>query len=323
MTNYGPSSAFVIFGGRNVSTEFFSLDEQVEQALTQANGLSESMLRHLPVGEAKVDLQAVNGFYDDDTTKLLTALQGNGASRQLISYGVAGFTQGCDCVLMDGVFGVKLGRVASRDDLTKLNAKYVGSGSYYRGHIIHPPTAETSASSNNQATSFDRNNSPEIPRVVITSSSVANPTVITTASSHGLTTGDVVMIENHSGSTPAVSGQYTVTVTSTTTFTVPVNVTVGGTGGTVKKLSQVNGVADLHLCGLTLVGYTSVTVKVRHSTDNITFTDLATFTNVTAIHQTNRQTITGTINRYLAISWLFNGSGSGQSITPYVAISNT
>ena len=70
--------------------------------------------------------------------------------------------------------------------------------------------------------------------VAITSSSVANPTVITTATAHGLVTGNKVVIKNHSGSTPSINDTtYTVTVTGTNTFTIPVNVTVAGTGGTI------------------------------------------------------------------------------------------
>lgn len=70
--------------------------------------------------------------------------------------------------------------------------------------------------------------------VAITSSSVANPTVITTATNHGLTTGNQVIIRGHTGETPDITGTlYTVTVTGLTTFTIPVNVTVGGTGGTL------------------------------------------------------------------------------------------
>lgn len=67
----------------------------------------------------------------------------------------------------------------------------------------------------------------------ITSSSVANPTVITTAAAHGLVSGQTVTIAGHAGSTPAINGVHVVTVLTTTTFTIPVNVTVGGTGGTV------------------------------------------------------------------------------------------
>ncbi len=59
----------------------------------------------------------------------------------------------------------------------------------------------------------------------ITSVSVANPTVITSAS-HGLSDGDQILIAG-SGSTPTIDGIRTVS-NSATTFTVPVNVTVGG-----------------------------------------------------------------------------------------------
>lgn len=70
--------------------------------------------------------------------------------------------------------------------------------------------------------------------VVVTSSSVANPSVITTATPHGLVSGQQVILRNHSGATPAINGTaYTVTVLTTTTFSIPLNVTVGGTGGTL------------------------------------------------------------------------------------------
>jgi uncharacterized phiE125 gp8 family phage protein len=73
------------------------------------------------------------------------------------------------------------------------------------------------------------------PAIAIVSSSIANPTVLTTATPHGLATGDTVTVAGHSGSTPAVSGTYTATVLSPTTLSVPVNVTVAGTGGTVTR----------------------------------------------------------------------------------------
>lgn len=67
----------------------------------------------------------------------------------------------------------------------------------------------------------------------ITSSSIANPTVITTSANHPFANGDVVNIQGHTGSTPAVSGSYTISNVTATSFTVPVNVTTGGAGGTV------------------------------------------------------------------------------------------
>jgi hypothetical protein len=56
---------------------------------------------------------------------------------------------------------------------------------------------------------------------LIASSTNANPTVVTTATVHGLVVGDVVEIRDHLGNTNA-NGVWTVTVVgSTTTFTIP------------------------------------------------------------------------------------------------------
>lgn len=73
----------------------------------------------------------------------------------------------------------------------------------------------------------------------IVGSSVANPTVLTTTEPHGLWTGDTVTIAGHTGSTPALDGSHVVTVLTPTTFTVPLNVTGGGTGGTVTPTTLV------------------------------------------------------------------------------------
>jgi hypothetical protein len=64
----------------------------------------------------------------------------------------------------------------------------------------------------------------------ITAISVANPTVITTASAHGFVTGDQIWISG-SNSTPSVNGMWNVTVLSVTRFTIPVRVTTAGTTG--------------------------------------------------------------------------------------------
>lgn len=72
----------------------------------------------------------------------------------------------------------------------------------------------------------------------ITSSSVANPTVITTQVNHGAVTGDTIEISGHAGSTPTINGTRVVTVTGPMTFTIPINVTTGGTGGKFRNLSD-------------------------------------------------------------------------------------
>lgn len=64
---------------------------------------------------------------------------------------------------------------------------------------------------------------------------------------------------------------------------------------------------------LTLGGYTDLTLKVRHSADNVTFADLITFAAVTASPAAEAKTVSGAVNRYLASSWAFTGAGAGQS----------
>jgi len=58
----------------------------------------------------------------------------------------------------------------------------------------------------------------------ISAKTVANPTECTTTAAHNLHTGDLVTIANGTGGTN-INGTWVVTVTSTTTFTIPVNVT--------------------------------------------------------------------------------------------------
>lgn len=80
--------------------------------------------------------------------------------------------------------------------------------------------------------------SPTLPNEnLITGISVANPTVITSAS-HGLVSGETVTIYD-SNSTPTVDGDRVVTVLSSNTFSVPVNVTVSGNTGYWIKKSEV------------------------------------------------------------------------------------
>ena len=44
-----------------------------------------------------------------------------------------------------------------------------------------------------------------------------------------------VTISGHTGSTPSINGTHEFTALTTTTGTIPVSVTVGGTGGTLQK----------------------------------------------------------------------------------------
>jgi len=72
--------------------------------------------------------------------------------------------------------------------------------------------------------------------VAITSSSAANPTVVTTAGDHGFLAGDQITIRGHSSS-PLLNSTYVVSSPTSTTFTVPVSVTTAGSGGFVSRFN--------------------------------------------------------------------------------------
>lgn len=88
--------------------------------------------------------------------------------------------------------------------------------------------------------------------IAITSSSVGNPTTITTAA-HGQAIGSTpfLRIAGHTGSTPSLDNEYTATVTGATTYTVPVNVTVAGAGGTAQRFTFINGTSPRCKVGYT------------------------------------------------------------------------
>lgn len=69
--------------------------------------------------------------------------------------------------------------------------------------------------------------------------------------------------------------------------------------------SSANGaVGSLHV---TAANGTSVVVKIQHSTDNVSFSDLITFTTATGL-TSERKTVTGTVNRYVRASWTVTGT---------------
>jgi len=139
--------------------------------------------------------------------------------------------------------------------------------------------------------------------VAVTSSSVASPTVITTTAPHLRATGDVMSMAGHTGSTPALDGDYEITVISPTTFSLatrsvvdgvstltPVAVTVAGSGGTAtpgfvtigevthvgpggksrnkKETSTHNDGSESHVLGI--VRQKDPTLKINFVSDNPT-----------------------------------------------------
>jgi len=93
---------------------------------------------------------------------------------------------------------------------------------------------------------FDANGNPlDVP---IIANSVASPSIVTTNAPHGRTTGDSIFVVG-SNSTPSLNGSHAVIVLSPTTFSVPVNVTIAGTTGTMTVIPQALKDAQSELAG--------------------------------------------------------------------------
>lgn len=73
------------------------------------------------------------------------------------------------------------------------------------------------------------------PAIAIVASSIAAATVLETLTPHNLVSGDTAAIAGHLGSTPAVDGSRVVTVIDATHVSVPLAVTIAGTGGTLTR----------------------------------------------------------------------------------------
>jgi hypothetical protein len=140
--------------------------------------------------------------------------------------------------------------------------------------------------------------------VTITSSSIASPTVITTAAPHLLQTGDSVVISGHTSVTPALDGSYTVTVTGASTFTVPVNVSNDGVGGTVQRTSRRGWAAQNQTFS---VAGTSATVTVQDSHEAVagSFANLTggafAAVNAGSVGAERIASTTGIIKRYVRV----------------------
>lgn len=93
-------------------------------------------------------------------------------------------------------------------------------------------------------------------------------------------------------------------------------VSASGTGTThTDAAGTSNGaLATLHVPACT----GTLTVKVQHSTNNSTWTDLATFTAATGA-TSQRVEVSGTVNRYLRASWTLTGAGATATFTASLA----
>lgn len=322
MANYGASSvSFVHVDGYDITTLLPDglNDEGIEVALDEIRSVGDSYSRPASTGFTTALALTMGALYDDAVGATKDVFISTLGAFRVIVWCVSTNVIGKRFQGYAGQCATKIQRICEIKKLHRIKATFQASGPSEEGVILHALGAETAAG-NTQATSVDWSLDTRTKVGVIVSTSVANPTVVTTAAPHGLVTGQKIVIAGDN-STPALNGAQTVTVVTATTFTVPVNVTNAGTAGTFVHANTIGGAAGYVSCSaLTLGGYDDATVKIQHSQDNVTFVDLLTFTAITAAPHAERKVVQGTIHRYTASAIAFTGSGSSPSATFMVGL---
>lgn len=317
MAKVGSSSFGVLLvdGYNLLSAKLQSQSDEIELELEPSDGLGDSWREKSPTGMRTATLEQSGAFFDTTANAIHTAMSGVPSTERLVAWAVAGNTIGSIFKAAKGAFTSKYGVISSGAKLTKANVSYRVTGQLDEGVILQDHVAKTvDWNTKTDGSPVDYTLDPSQTVIPITSNSLANPSVVTTPVPHGLTTGDIVLISGVVTSTPTINGERAVTVISPTTFSVPVNVTVAGTGGSFVRSNSSNGGVGYQLVS-SFSGFTGFVGKIRDSADDVTYADLITFGNVTTAPAAERQTVVGTIDRFLS----FNGDVTGAgSIKPFV-----
>lgn len=323
MSNYGGNNVapILVDGYDCTGAPYTGLQDTVEAIVELNHGFGAAWQASAYVGLRKFSL-SLKGFYDDTAGSIKDCFSGakNGLLR-VVCYGLEGNTVGKHFQGFAGAGENSYKRLPALGTLEKVEIGFAsGGGNYDIGQIIHAFAVESAASGNTQASSVDRNTDTSLVNIPITSATAANPCVVLTSVPHGLVTGDTVVIAGNAFAGPAINGQQTVTVVDATHFSVAVNTTAstgGGAGGSLVQVDSDNGgAAYLQVQALTLGGYTDFAALQLHSSDNVTFTTLGTWTVVTSAPTAQLLVVAaGTkVKRYLAMSWSYDGAGSSPSV---------
>lgn len=311
---HGSADVWALVDGYNIiSNKVQALRYQLEAPLEKSDGLGDAWDEFTPTGKKKATITQEGAFFDTQTGYIHDAMEDElpanpQSTARLICVGFSGHTAGEPFVAAQE-FTQAYEVLGQNGQLTKANVEHVLAGQLDEGTILQALAAKT-ADWDTESSSIDYRADRRHRVVPITSNSQANPSVVTTTVPHGLTSGDVVWIAGVSGSDADINGQQTATVISATTFSVAVDATTSaGTGGTVVPADSSNGgVAYQQVTAFS--GFSGYVGKVRDSADDVTFADLATFTDVTASPAKERVTAAGQVDRYLAVDGNVTGSGS-------------
>lgn len=290
-------------------------EETIEVELEPGEGLGDSWREHDPTGLRKGSIAITGAFFRTETAGIHDAFKAAGTPVRLVAWAIAGNTIGALFTAVQGAYTIGYAVLNPGVKLTKANVKHEVSGAVDDGVIVQSAVAKTADwNTKTDGASVDYTLDPSQRVIPITGNTLANPSVVTTPVPHGLATGDIILIAGVITSTPTINGERTVTVISPTTFSVPVNVTIAGTGGSfVRSNSGAGGVGYQIVSAFS--GFTGFVGKLRDSADDVTYADLITFANVTAGQNAQRVEVAGVVDRYLSFDGNVTGAGT---LTPFV-----
>lgn len=159
--------------------------------------------------------------------------------------------------------------------------------------------------------------------VSISSNTSANPTEITTASPHDLETGNLVTISG-SDAVPSINGTYTITVTDTNKFTIPVDTTIGFTSATtgtttITHADRVDNSSKdyIGIVSNTLANPTVITTSSNH---NFNTNDIVKILNHAGDIPIGDYVITKITNNSFSIPFNSSVSGSGTVVKDVIKL---
>ncbi|MEN6605908.1 MAG: hypothetical protein ABFD60_01595 [Bryobacteraceae bacterium] len=306
---------FLLADGFSLLGTVTALNDSVEAILEEIHALGDEWFKFGSPGIRKGALSQ-SGFYDAAAGQVNAMLANQEGASRILCWCTEKNLLGATFIGYQGALQAKYDRVVELDKFHKANAVYNPSGNIDRGQVLHIHKTETGASWSGAGVD---NASAALKgcAVPVVGNTAADPAHIITTVPHGLVTGDVVLISDLVGAVPDLNGEHVITYVSDTEFSIPVAVSVGGTGGYLVQADSDNGgAAYLEVSALALGGYTNAAITVKHSTDNATWVTLASFVAVTLAPSAQRVLVAaGTkVNRYLQDAGAFTGAGSAQSI---------
>jgi len=308
----------LLVDGFNIVSSLSEAVTMSKESLTQqTNAFGATSETHTPLNVEKGVLTVGGGFFDDAADLLFANPTVARAVNRVVCAGIEGNTIGKHFIGYEGAYDSKYEVQDIKDGLTKANLNILVSGNVDEGVILlnlaartadlTPPTGDTPVDFTTDTVQGAQ---------AITSNSVdaGATSTVTCPKPHDLVSGDIVLISGVITSNPTINGSRTATVLGPTTFTVPVDVTTPGTGGSfVKVNSHHGGVGYLQVTAYS--GFTGAVFKVRHSPDDTTYATLITFTDLGAVTGPHKErkataTITTVVDRYLSGDLDVTGAGS-------------